>query len=237
MIPTPHNEAAKEDIAKAVLMPGDPKRAAWIAKNFLDDARLVNDVRGIQGYTGTYKGTPITVMASGMGISSIGIYAYELYNFYDVDLIIRVGTAGTISPDVAVGDVIIADSAYTDSNLLTMMGYPEGEAAKPDPETLKKLCENAKGYTYHTGAALSELLFYVETSMVEYWQKKGVIAYEMEAACLFAYAKKAGKKAGAIFTASDSVLTGQEMDSAARERTLTDMVEIALKTCLPDQHK
>lgn len=237
MIPTPHNEAAKEDIAKAVLMPGDPKRAAWIAKNFLDDARLVNDVRGIQGYTGTYKGTPITVMASGMGISSIGIYAYELYNFYDVDLIIRVGTAGTISPDVAVGDVIIADSAYTDSNLLTMMGYPEGGAAKPDPETLNKLCENAKGYTYHTGAALSELLFYVETSMVEYWQKKGVIAYEMEAACLFAYAKKAGKKAGAIFTASDSVLTGQEMDSAARERTLTDMVEIALKTCLPDQHK
>lgn len=231
-VPTPHNEAAKEDIAKAVLMPGDPKRAAWIAETFLDAPRLVNDVRGIQGYTGTYKGVPVTVMASGMGISSIGIYAYELYNFYDVDLIIRVGTAGTISPDVAVGDVIIADSAYTDSNLLTMMGYPEGCAVKPDPETLEKLCSNAEGYTYHTGPALSELLFYVETSMVEYWQSKGVLAYEMEAACLFAYAQKAGKKAGAIFTASDSVLTGQEMDSAARERTLKDMVIIALESCL-----
>lgn len=232
MIPTPHNEAKKEDIAKAVLMPGDPKRAAWIAKNFLDNPRLVNDVRGIQGYTGTYKGTPITVMASGMGISSIGIYAYELYNFYDVDLIIRVGTAGTISPDVAVGDVIIADRAYTDSNLLTMMGYEEGEPSYPDEDTLNKLVQNAKGYTCHIGAALSELLFYVETSMVDYWQKKGVLGYEMEAACLFAYAKKAGKKAGAIFTASDSVLTGEEMDSAAREHTLSDMIEIALETCI-----
>lgn len=232
-IPTPHNEAAKEDIAKAVLMPGDPKRAAWIAKTFLNEPRLVNDVRGIQGYTGTYKQIPVTVMASGMGLSSIGIYVYELYNFYDVDLIIRVGTAGSISPEVSVGDVIIADSAYTDSNLLSKIGFADDYLTRPDPETLKKLCENAKNYKYHTGTALSELLFYVETSMVEYWRGKGVIAYEMEAACLFAYAEKAHKKAGAIFTASDSVLTGEEMDAAARERTLTDMVEIALNTCLP----
>lgn len=227
--PTPHNSAKKEDIAKTVLMPGDPKRAKWIAETFLESPRLINDIRGIQGYTGAFRGVPVTVMASGIGISSIGIYAYEFYNFYDVDLIIRTGTAGSIREDVKVGDVVIADKAYTNSNFIEHLGFEAGYAPGPDKETLENLVSLSAGVPSHTGAVLTEDLYYSQEDIVDYWKGRQVLAFEMEAACLFALAQNAKKKAGAIFTISNNILTGEEMDPEQRERALDTMVKIALE--------
>ena len=238
MVPTPHNEAKKEDIAKAVIMPGDPLRSKWIAQTFLDEPRLVNNIRGIQGYTGRWKGVPVTVMASGMGISSIGIYVYELFNFYDVQKIIRTGTAGAVQPQVKVGDIIIADKAYTDSTFPGKLGFTADHVLQPDPALclrMKEIAEEllrkkAKGDApaLHTGAVLTEELYYGQDDIVPEWQKKGVLAFEMEAAVLFAYAEKAGKQAGAVFTASNNILTGEEMDPQLRETALFNMTEVAL---------
>lgn len=229
MPPTPHNAAKKEEIAKTVIMPGDPKRSKWIAETFLKDAKLVNDIRGIQGYTGSYNGKSVTVMASGMGISSIGIYAYELYNFYDTELIIRTGTAGSIRQDVKVNDIIIADGAFTDSGFLEKLGYEGGYIKNPSGNVLEQMKGFCEGHKVHTGAVLTEELYYGQEDIVDFWKEKQVLAFEMETACLFAYAKQADKQAGAIFTVSNNILTGEEMDPRIREKALGEMVEIALE--------
>ena len=238
MVPTPHNEAGKEDIAKAVIMPGDPLRSKWIARTFLEDAVLVNNLRGVQGYTGNWKGVPVTVMASGMGISSIGIYAYELFNFYDVEKIIRTGTAGAVQPQIRVGDIIIADKAFTDSGFTLKLGFDGEYVPEPDKALSGRLKQIAAEYinnsageaapALHNGAVLTEELYYGQENIVPRWQAKGVLAFEMEAAVLFAYAKLAGKKAAAIFTASNNILTGEEMDPRLRETALFGMTEVAL---------
>lgn len=235
MIPTPHIAAGKEDIAKTVIMPGDPLRSRWIAENFLDDARLVNNIRSVQGYTGTYKGMPVTVMSSGMGIPSISIYAYELFNFYDTETIIRTGTAGSIREDVNIGDLIIADIAYTNSGFLDQFDLPEDYIPAADEALVRCALEIAgrSGATYHTGPVLTEEIYYSkEENIIEKWAAKGVLAFEMEAAALFANAAQAGKKAMAVFTVSNNILKGSEMDPADRERSLSDMVSLALETAL-----
>lgn len=239
MVPTAHNEAKKEDIAPAVIMPGDPLRSRWMAQTFLDGARLVNDIRGAQGYTGTWKGVPVTVMSGGMGISSMGIYTYELFNFYDVEKIIRTGTAGAVQPYIDVGDIIIADKAYTDSAFPSKLGFGQDYVPEPDTglnSTIKKLAQamvlkkagNGSHIGLHTGAVLTEELYYGQDDIVCEWQALGVLAFEMEAAVLFAYARQAGKQAAAVFTVSNNILTGEEMDPLIRQQALFDMTEVAL---------
>lgn len=235
-IPTPHNQALKEDLADVMIMPGDPMRSKYIAQDFLTDARLVNDIRGIQGYTGFYKGKKVSVMASGIGIPAISVYAYELYNFYDTDTIIRVGTAGSIDPEVHVGDVLISDIAYTNSDFYKHLKMPMDYIARPDEDLLKKSIEVAKnkGVSYHVAPVLTEELYYAQESdgYIELWQEKGVAAIEMEAAALFAHADQAGKKALSVFTVSNNILTGEEMEISKRERYLTEMIEVVLETAI-----
>ena len=241
-IPTPHIAAGKEDIADTVLMPGDPMRSKWNAENFLESPRLVNNIRGVQGYTGIYRGVPVTVMASGVGIPSISIYAYELYNFYGTARIIRTGTAGSIQPNVNVRDIIISDIAYTNSSFLDQFDLPEDYLPKADPDLVKKAAEIAEkegytgpasGKTLHIGPVLTEEIYYSsEKDIIPKWQRKGILAFEMEAAALFANADQAGKSALAVFTVSNHILEGTEMDPAERETNLTEMVNIALKAAV-----
>ncbi len=186
-IPTPHIEAKLGDFAKTVLMPGDPKRARFIANTYLTDAVLVNDVRGVQGYTGFYKGKRVSVMASGMGIPAIGIYSYELFNFYDVDNIIRVGSAGAIHPDLKLRDIVIGQGACTNSNFAAQYGLPGVFAPIASYELLKKAADAAEkmGVRYKVGNLLSSDTFYDDCEGgLKLWQKMGVLAVEMESAGL-----------------------------------------------------
>lgn len=234
-IPTPHIAAAKDEIADVVIMPGDPKRSTYIAEKFLDDEKLVNDIRGVQGYTGTWKGKKITTMSSGVGIPSISVYAYELYNFYDISSIIRVGTAGSIQPDINVGDIIVAETAFTNSGFLSEFALPEDYLAKADDAMLKAVqkAADAKGLKYHQGAVLTQSIYYsMVENIVEDWAAKNVMAFEMEAAALYANAAQAKKSALAILTVSNSILEGTEMDPLLRERALDEMIELALDTAL-----
>ena len=230
---TPHNHAEKGDIAKVVLMPGDPLRAKFIAETYLENARCVNTVRNCLGYTGTYKGKEVSVFASGMGMPSIGIYSYELFNFYDTDVIIRVGTAGSIQENVKVGEVLLGETAYTNSNFLRNFSLPKDYIPKADSTLLKEAAEIAKEkkIEYHVGSVLTEEIYYsMEEGIVEKWAGRGVDAFEMEAAALYANADQAGKKALALFTISNCILTGEEMDVDIRERALNEMIEIGLDT-------
>lgn len=230
--PTPHINASPEDFADTVLMPGDPRRSAFIAENFLTDARLVNDVRGVQGYTGCYKGKRVSVMASGMGMPSIGIYSYELFNFFGVENIIRVGSAGAFQPDMKLGDLVFGMGASTDSNYLASFGLPGSYSPICDHGLLTKACEEAdkKGITYHAGQIVSSDVFYHSDPTVnERWAEMGVLAVEMEAAALYANAARAGKKALAIMTVSDQLVTGESMTSEQRQSSLRDMIELALE--------
>ncbi len=232
-IPTPHNKATKEEMANVVIMPGDPMRSKYIAETFLEDAKLVNNVRGVQGYTGYWNGRRISVMSSGMGIPSISIYAYELFNFYDTDVIIRVGTAGSIQEDVKVGEVLFAETAFTNSLFLDQLDLPKTYIPKPDKTLLNEAVELAKekGIAHHIGSVLTEEIYYSkEENIVEKWAKRGISAFEMEAAALFANASQAKKKALALFTISNCILTGEEMDVDLRERALNEMIEIGLDT-------
>ena len=232
-IPTPHNKASKEEYANVILMPGDPMRSKFIAEEFLENAKLVNNVRGVQGYTGFWKGRRISVMSSGMGIPSMSIYAYEMFNFYETDAIIRVGTAGSIQEDVKVGEVLFAETAYTNSNFLRNFTLPKEYIPKADPELLKSAVEitKEKKIVHHLGSVLTEEIYYSqEEGIVEKWAGRGISAFEMEAAALYANADQAGKKALALFTISNSILTGVEMDVDIRERALNDMIEIGLDT-------
>jgi len=229
--PTPHIGASKGDIAKTVIMPGDPLRAKFIAETFLKDPRLVNNIRNIQGYTGTYQGVPVTAMASGMGIPSIGIYSYELFNFYEVDNIIRVGTAGGISDKVKLRDVVAGIGACTNSAFADQYNLPGRFAPTASYRLLKLADEIAArlGIGLAVGSLLSSDNFYNDdAAATEKWAKMGVLAVEMEAAGLYATAARAGKNALALCTISDMIFTGEECSPEERQTTFTAMMEIAL---------
>ena len=228
---TPHINAKPGDFAKTVLMPGDPLRAKFIAENFLEDAVLVNNVRGVQGYTGYYKGKRVSVMASGMGQPSIGIYSYELYHFFDVDTIIRVGSCGSFSPDLHARDIILAQGACTNGNYASQYNLPGTFAPIADFELLSraaKECE-AAGVNYRVGNILSSDMFYDDANSGMTWAKMGVLGVEMESAALYCNAARAGKKALCICTVSDSFIYPEENTTAEeRQNSFTKMMEIAL---------
>ena len=231
---TPHNEAAPGAFAKTVLMPGDPLRANFIAESFLKDVKLVNNVRGIHGYTGTYQGTPVSVMASGTGMPSIGIYSHELFHFYDVDNIIRVGSAGGISPKLKLRDVVMAQGACTDSNYASQYALPGTFAPIADFRLLETAVAVARrtGVEPPVGNLLSSDTFYNKAGRTLDWGAMGVLAIEMETAALYCNAAEAGKRALTICTISDSLVTGEELSPADRQSTFTQMMEIALETAV-----
>ncbi len=232
---TPHNEAKKGDFAKTVLMPGDPLRAKYIAENYLSDCRLVNNVRGIGGCTGLYEGTPVSVMASGMGQPSIGIYSYELFSVYGVENIIRVGSAGGMSEKVKLRDVVIAVSASTDSNFASQYSLPGTFSAAADFSLLEKAAQAARelNIPFVAGGVLSSDFFYNDnSSATEAWRKMGILAVEMESAALYMTAARLGKKALSILTVSDHLLTGEETTAEERQTTFDDMIRTALRTAV-----
>lgn len=231
-IPTPHNEANKDQIAKTVLMPGDPLRAKFIAETFLENVICINTVRNMFGYTGEYQGKKVSVFGSGMGMPSIGIYSYELFNFYDVDQIIRIGSAGTISPKADLRDVVIGIGACTNSNYGHQFNLPGTFAPIADFELARKAVETGERLGIHTvaGNVLSSDTFYSDLEDPNgNWKKMGVLCIEMEAAALYMNAARAGKKALGMFTISDSLLDGRSLSSKQRETTFTDMMKIALE--------
>ena len=231
---TPHINAEIGAFAKTVLMPGDPLRAKYIAENYLTDAVLVNNVRGVNGYTGYYKGKRVSVMASGMGQPSIGIYSYELFNFYGVENIIRVGSAGSLQPNVKLRDIVIGMSASTPSSYGDQYGI-SGIAPTASWELLRSAVEIAEseGIKFHVGNLLSSDIFYnAFPTFNEKWAKMGALAVEMEAAALYMNAAYAGKRALAICTVSDEVFTGATTTSDERQESFTDMMKIALNVAL-----
>ncbi len=239
--PTPHINASPADFAKTVLMPGDPLRSKFIAENFLTDAKLVNNVRGVQGYTGTYHGTRVSVMASGMGMPSIGIYSYELYNFFGVDNIIRVGSAGGMVEKVHVRDIVIGQGACTNSNFVNQYHLPGTFAPISDFTILSTCVETAKEMNlhYHVGNVLSSDTFYGDEAGLPdalkgtpQWAKMGVLCVEMESAALYMNAARAGKRALGVFTISDHLLTGEATTAEERQNSFTDMMELALNTAV-----
>ncbi len=230
--PTPHNGAKAGDIAETVLMPGDPLRAKYIAENFLKDAVCFNTVRNMLGYTGTYEGKRVSVMGGGMGMPSVGIYTYELYHFYGVKNIIRVGSAGGIADGVHTHDVIIAMGACTDSNYAAQYRLPGTFAPVADYGLLKKAVESAEEQRAHVvvGNVLSSDVFYGDDAdALKKWKKMGVLAVEMEAAALYMNAARCGGKALCILTISDCPLTGESLSAKERETGFNSMINIALK--------
>ncbi len=237
---TPHIKATSADFAKTVLMPGDPLRSKFVAETFLDNPRLVNNVRGIQGYTGTYKGVPVTVMASGMGMPSIGIYSYELYNFFGVENIIRIGSAGGLADNVQLRDVLIGMGACTNSAYQDQYNLNGNYAPIASFELLREAVKEAEelGVRYQVGNLLSSDVFYhADPNFNDGWYKMGVLGVEMEAAALYMNAAAAGKRALAICTVSDHILRGEALDADARQSTFTDMMKIALNVAVAmDNH-
>ena len=231
--PTPHIAAAPGDFAKTVLMPGDPLRAKYIAETYLEQPVLVNNVRGVNGYTGSYKGKKVSVMASGMGIPSIGIYAYELFQFYDVENIIRIGTAGAMHPDLKIRDIAIGMGACTDSNFASQYQLPGTFAPIASFELVEKAVAVIKemgNVRYKIGNLLSTDVFYNDNpNVLASWQKMGVLACEMEAAGLYMSAARTGKNALAICTISDHLVTGEATTSEERQTSFHDMMKIALE--------
>ena len=233
-MPTPHNSANKGDIAATVLMPGDPLRAKFIAENYLDSPVCYNQVRGMLGYTGTYKGVPISVQGSGMGMPSIGIYSWELFNEYGVENIIRVGIAGSVADNVQLRDVIIGMSASTNSNYASQYRLPGTYAPTASWSLISAAASAAaaKGCSYHVGNILSSDTFYDDADSLAEWQKMGVLAIEMEAAALYMNAARAGRNALAILTVSDCPLKGLSTTAEERQSTFRDMMEIALEAAV-----
>ncbi len=237
--PTPHIDAKPGDFGKTVLMPGDPLRAKFIAENFLENPVLVNNVRGVQGHTGTYKGVKVSVMASGMGMPAIGIYSHELFNFFDVENIIRVGSAGAIQEDIHLYDLVLAEGACTDSNYAAQFHLPGTFAPIASFELLSKAVEAAKeqGARYHVGNVNSSDVFYGDHIGVPEGldstyglRKMGVMALEMEAAALYMNAARYGKRALCICTISDHILTGELTSAQERQTSFTTMMKVALET-------
>ena len=234
-IPTPHISAKKGDFAKTVLMPGDPLRAKYIAETYLENPVLVNNVRGIQGYTGTYKGKKVSVMASGMGMPSIGIYSYELFNGYDVDNIIRIGTAGAINKDLKIRDIVMGIGACTNSNFASQYELPGTFAPTASFKLLRKAVEIAdsmKDVRYTVGNILSSDTFYDDSMGGTKWSKMGVLAVEMEAAALYMNALRSGKNALAICTISDNIVTGEATTPEERQTSFNQMMELALQVAV-----
>ena len=233
-MPTPHNNAKKGDIARTVLMPGDPLRAKFIAENYLKAPVCYNEVRGMLGYTGTYKGVPVSVQGSGMGMPSIGIYSWELFNEYDVENIIRVGTAGGVADNVELRDVVIGMSASTNSAYASQYRLPGTYAPTASWSLLSAAVRAAeeKGAPFHVGNIFSSDTFYDDADSLAQWQKMGVLAIEMEAAALYMNAARAGKNALCILTVSDCPLKGLSTTAEERQTTFRDMMEIALETSI-----
>ena len=233
--PTPHIKATPDDFSKTVLMPGDPLRAKFIAENFLEHAVCINDVRGTLGYTGTYKRKPVTVFASGMGMPSMGIYSYELYNIFGVERIIRIGTAGAITDKVKVRDIIFAMGACTNSSFASQYGLDGVFAPTADFGLLTSAVHIAskKSVPYHVGNILTSDHFYSDSpEQTLKWAKMGVLAVEMESAALYMTAARSGKAALAMYTVSDSLVTGEATTADERQNSFTDMMQIALDTSI-----
>lgn len=230
-VPTPHISAKLGDFAKTVLMPGDPLRAKFIAETYLENAVLVNNVRGVQGYTGYYKGKRVSVMASGMGQPSIGIYSYELYHFYGVETIIRVGSCGSFSPDLHARDIIVAMGACTNGNYASQYKLPGTFCPIADFGLVRRAAEECEkaGVNFRVGNILSSDMFYDDANSGMEWAKMGVLGVEMESAALYCNAARAGKKALCICTVSDSFIYPEENTTAEeRQTSFTRMMEIAL---------
>ena len=231
-VPTAHIGAKKGDFAKTVLMPGDPLRAKYIAETYLENPRLVTSVRNMFGYTGTYKGKEISVMGAGMGMPSIGIYSYELFNFYDVDNIIRIGSAGALQDDMKLMDVVIGMGACTDSNYASQYCLPGTYAPIASYDLMSKAIDVAKeqGTNVVVGNILSSDIFYNANGNVnDIWRGMGVLCVEMEAAALYMNAAKAGKKALCMLTISDHIYTGEALTAEERQLGFSKMMEIALE--------
>ena len=230
-IPTPHITAKEGEFARTVLMPGDPLRSKFIADHFLKDPVLINNTRGVQGYTGEYHGKRVSVMASGMGMPSIGIYSYELFNFYGVDNIIRIGTAGMLDQSLKVRDIVLGMSCYTNSSFGKQFGFDGSLAPCCSWELLSKAMEAGKrlGQEPIPGAIYSSDTFYDESRPGEKLQKLGVLAVEMEGAALYLNAARARKNALVICTISDNPFTGEELSAEERQNSFTKMMEIALE--------
>lgn len=233
--PTPHIQAKPEDFAKTVLMPGDPLRSRYIAENFLESAVQVNNVRGVEGYTGTYRGVRVSVMASGMGMPSIGIYSNELYRFFGVENIIRIGSAGALAQHVKLRDLILGMGACTDSAYAAQFAFPGTYApicSYSLLQTAAAICK-ARALPTHIGNIVSSDAFYnARENANEAYRRMGVLAVEMEAAALYMNAAYTQKRALAICTISDHIFTGEALDAQARQTTFSDMIEVALDTAV-----
>lgn len=231
---TPHLQGNRGDYAPTVLMPGDPLRAKYIAETYLENVKCVNELRGMLGFTGTYKGTPVSVQGSGMGQPSIGIYSYELYNFFDVQSIIRVGTAGGIDDSVQLRDILLAQGACTNGNYAAQYGLPGTFAPIASFRLLRKAAEAADrlGFPVRVGNLFSSDMFYDDANSLADWQKMGVLGVEMESAALYLNAARAGKDALCICTVSDCPLRGESTTAAERQTGFTRMMELALETIL-----
>ena len=233
--PTPHINARPGDFAKTVLMPGDPLRSKFIAQNFLSDAVLVNNVRGVQGYTGSYKGKSVSVMASGMGMPSMGIYSYELFSVFGVENIIRIGSCGALNENVKIRDIIIGMGACTNSNFASQYKLNGSFAPICDYGLMRsavQACERLNA-RFHVGNLVSTDTFYsADSSLNEGYAKMGVLGAEMEAAALYMTAAYCKKHALAICTVSDHIITGENTSSAERETSFTQMMEAALETAV-----
>ena len=235
--PTPHNGAIEGDIAKTVLMPGDPLRAKFIADTYLEDVRCFNTVRNMLGYTGTYQGVPVSVMGGGMGMPSIGIYSYELFNFYGVESIIRVGSAGGIADEVKVRDVVAGMGACTNSNYAHQYQLPGTYAPIASFDLLERAVAAGRdqGVELKVGNVLSSDTFYDDNDQATAsWQKMGVLAVEMEAAALYLNAARANKKALCLLTISDLPLKGESLSAEERQTSFTQMMEIALAVAIQE---
>ena len=227
--PSPHIGAQYGDIAETVIMAGDPLRVKLMAETFLEEPKLFNQVRGMLGYTGTYKGKRVSVMGHGMGIPSISIYTYELYNFYGVKQIIRVGSAGSIHPDLNIGDLAIAMGACTDSNYAAQYELPGTFAPIADFDLLRGAvdeCER-RGFHYRVGNVMSADVFYSENAHNDKWINMGVLAVEMEIAALYMNAARSGNRALGICTISDNIITGEALSAEERQNTFTNMMKVA----------
>ena len=230
---TPHNEAEKNQIAKTVIMPGDPLRAKYIAENFLSDYKLVNTVRNMYAYTGKYNGKEVTVMASGMGMPSIGIYSYELFKFYDVDEIIRVGSAGSYTKDLNLYDVVLVNACYSESSYAkTQNGCEDNMMYASDSLNFYiKQAATENNIPITIANVHSSDVFYKENNNYkELYEKYGCMCVEMESFALFHNAKVLGKKAACILTISDSLVTKEETTAEERQKSFNKMIELALKT-------
>ena len=229
-VPTPHIEAKMGEIADTVIMAGDPMRIKFMAENFIDNPVQFNNVRGMLGFTGTYQGKRVSVMGHGMGIPSIGIYSYELYNFYDVKTIIRVGSAGSISKDLHIGDLVIAQGACTDSNYAAQFELPGTFCPIGDFDLIRAAANECErlGINYRVGNVMSADAFYGEFPHNDKWINMGVYAVEMEAAALYMNAARAGKRGLTICTISDHILTGEATTAEERRTSFTNMMKVAL---------